>query len=117
MVGKLSAASRRNLQAYAEAHNRGLAIVKKLRDAGGKDGSNTDQKVTYHYQPASKIGQTHAMLGFPVGGFHFINKMEQEGFSTMLKVFSCNLNLSIMDLRSTGNLVHEAFTRAHKRLR
>lgn len=46
------------IKVHAEAHNRELAIVKRLRDADGEeDGSNTGQEVADHYQPTSRTGQ------------------------------------------------------------
>lgn len=79
--------------------------------------AKTGRTPTRNYQLARKIGETRAMLDFLVGGFHFINTVEHEGFRTVLKAFSCNPNLSAMDLRSASDLVHEALIRAHKRLR
>ena len=51
-------------------------------------------------------GQNHNILEFLMGGFHSVNMVGQEGFRTTLKTLAFNPNLSVMDSRSAGNLVH-----------
>ena len=80
MVEELSAASRRNLQAYAETHNRGVAIVKRLRDAGGKHRPDGHLPLSAREQDRSNPRRARVSSG------RLFNNVEQEGFRTMLKL-------------------------------
>lgn len=94
------------------------AITKRSRDADGEKYDRTPtRRSPDYYQPANTVGQNHDVLGFLMGGFHSVNMVEQEGCGTILKTSSFNPSFSVVDNRSSGNLVHEAATKVCERLR